>query len=94
MQEKVYKQEGRHLRSEQRRRQLTGSNWARRVDGATGYPFWYNTDTGESQWEKPKVLLKQDGVDKAREAGFAGLPTEVRMDKSLTSQRVGRGGDS
>eukprot|EP00952_Eustigmatos_sp_NYUAD-ZCMA_P003320 14530-Eustigmatos_ZCMA.PRE.1 len=56
---------------------MTGDNWVRRLELVSGFPFWYNTSTGEAQWERPHVLRDRDAAEKARETGFSGLPTRV-----------------
>jgi len=33
-----------------------GGAWAEHVDEASGVPFYYNTDTGQTQWERPAEL--------------------------------------
>jgi hypothetical protein len=73
----VYFKERSRVQAERRRRQMLGTNWERRKDAIGGYPFFYNTDTGEAQWEKPPVLVNRDAVQRAKEEGFGGLPPPV-----------------
>ncbi|MGA1354997.1 MAG: SDR family oxidoreductase, partial [Candidatus Limnocylindrus sp.] len=46
----LYRKERARVRAAFRRRQMTGDAWERRVEALSGYPFWYNADTGEAQW--------------------------------------------
>jgi hypothetical protein len=73
----LYRKERARVRASFRRRQMTGDGWERRVEATSGYPFWYNVDTGEAQWETPAVVLERDAQERAREEGFAGLPPNV-----------------
>lgn len=70
----LYRREKARLRSEKKRRKLTGENWSQRVEGLTQKPFWYNEDTGEAIWEKPLVVaeLQEDAL--ARRQGWSILP--------------------
>ena len=40
---------------ELRRRKLTGAGWSFIIDELTRVPFWYNEDTGEASYARPKV---------------------------------------
>lgn len=39
---------------------MTGENWKRKVELQSGFPYWYNEDTGEAQWEQPKVIYERE----------------------------------
>lgn len=39
---------------------MTGENWSRKIEKQSGFPFWYNEDTGEAQWDTPKVIYERE----------------------------------
>jgi len=61
----LYFREKSRLRANKKRRKLTGDNWSVKVDGRTKLPFWYNDDTGEAVWDKPKILTELDDEEVA-----------------------------
>jgi F-box-like len=69
-----YRREKARLRSEKKRRFLTGENWSQRIDGLTKKLFWYNDDTGEAIWEKPQVVAELQEDSLARKQGWSQLP--------------------
>ena len=73
----LYQRERMRLRSEKKRRQLTGESWCTKIDGLTKTSFWYNSDTGEALWNKPTVLLQIEEYDMADEKGWGFLPLET-----------------
>eukprot|EP00529_Nitzschia_sp_RCC80_P005624 CAMPEP_0113483506 /NCGR_PEP_ID=MMETSP0014_2-20120614/23467_1 /TAXON_ID=2857 /ORGANISM="Nitzschia sp." /LENGTH=1030 /DNA_ID=CAMNT_0000377051 /DNA_START=488 /DNA_END=3576 /DNA_ORIENTATION=+ /assembly_acc=CAM_ASM_000159 len=75
-QRNLYRREKARLLSEKKRRRLTGENWSQQVDGLTKKLFWYNQDTGEAQWEKPKVIIDLEADDFAVKEGWGMLPVK------------------
>lgn len=39
------------------------TGWERLIDEASGRPYWYNHDTGESQWHEPGTQAPGEGAD-------------------------------
>ncbi|CAB9516050.1 PHOTOPERIOD-INDEPENDENT EARLY FLOWERING 1 [Seminavis robusta] len=72
-QRNFYNREKARLKSDKKRRTLTGENWDVREDGRTNAPFWYNTDTGEALWDRPTVLLELEAEADARRMLWSGL---------------------
>jgi len=64
-----------NLRADKKRRKLTGENWSMKIDGRTKYPFWYNSDTGEAVWDRPKILTELEAEDLGRKEGWCCLPS-------------------
>lgn len=75
-QRNLYQRERSRLRSDKKRRQLTGESWSSKIDGTTQKPFWYNSDTGEAIWNKPTLLVELEANDLAEEKGWGFLPTK------------------
>lgn len=73
-QRNLYRREKARLLSEKKRRKLTGENWSQKVDGLTKSLFWYNDETGEAMWEKPKVVLEIEADELAATRGWSKLP--------------------
>jgi hypothetical protein len=73
-QRNLYRREQSRLRANKKRRALTGENWEQRPDARTNHLFWYNVDSGEATWDKPKVLLENETYSRAYEVGWAALP--------------------
>jgi E1A-binding protein p400 len=73
-QRQLYFREKSRLRGEKKRRKLTGENWGIMTDGKTQLPFWYNSDTGEAVWDKPKVLINLDAEERARRKKWNAIP--------------------
>lgn len=73
-QRQMYQREKARFRSSKKRRKLTGENWVEQVDGITKIPFWYNGDTGEAVWEKPKILLELEANELANEKKWNATP--------------------
>lgn len=74
----LYRREKSRLNGNKKRRKLTGEDWEQMFD-STQTPFWYNVDTGEAVWEKPKVLVEMDSFRRAHLDKWSSLPI-----KSLT----------
>jgi hypothetical protein len=70
----LYRRERARLKANQKRRKLTGENWELRKDAVTKHPFWYNVDTGEAIWDKPRVLVELEAFEKAQANLFAAMP--------------------
>jgi superfamily II DNA/RNA helicase len=76
-QRNLYQREKSRLKANKKRRQLTGENWEAKVDGASQLPFWYNSDTGEALWDKPRILLELEELDLASEKGWIATPMKA-----------------
>mmetsp|Transcript_20703 Transcript_20703/g.31870 ORF Transcript_20703/g.31870 Transcript_20703/m.31870 type:complete len:437 (+) Transcript_20703:1-1311(+) len=73
-QRNLFIREKSRLRSNKKRRKLTGENWSSKVDGLSQLPFWYNEDTGEAIWEKPKVLVDLEADELAHKKLWNAMP--------------------
>ena len=73
-QRRIYQREKARLRASQKRRKLTGENWVENIDGPSQCPFWYDEDTGEAIWEKPKILLELEADTLANEKKWNAMP--------------------
>jgi hypothetical protein len=73
-QRNLYRREKARLRSDKKRRKLTGENWSERVDGLTQKMFWYNEDTGEAIWETPHVVADIRAEETAAKEGWGKIP--------------------
>lgn len=62
---------------DRRRRIMTGESWAVYVDAITSFPFWYNNDTGEASYSKPKVIEEKEIYETALSNGFSHLPKKA-----------------
>jgi superfamily II DNA/RNA helicase len=78
-QRNLYQRERARLRAEKKRRKLTGENWSSKIDGVTKNPFWYNADTGEAIWDKPRVLIDLEAHELAHQMGWGALPIKPLM---------------
>jgi parallel beta-helix repeat protein len=70
----MYLREKARLRASKKRRKLTGENWEERLDALTKLPFWYNVDTGEAIWEKPRILHEIEADEIAYEKKWNAMP--------------------
>ena len=73
-QRNLYRREKARLRSEKKRRVLTGENWTERVDALTQKMFWYNEDTGEAIWDIPRVVADLRADETALREGWGKIP--------------------
>lgn len=73
-QKNLYHRERARLRGAKRRRELSGDAWESRVDALTSHSFWYNSDTGEARWDKPKILMELEAVALASRLRWSALP--------------------
>ena len=73
----LYVREKARLAGQKRRRHLTGGNWEHRKDESNGYSYWYNEDTGEATWDKPRVLIEMDAYANAHENGWREVPEKL-----------------
>lgn len=73
-QRNLYQHERARLRSNKKRRTMTGENWETRIDALSKHPFWYNTDTGEAVWDKPNLLLELEAYELANKQKWAAMP--------------------
>jgi len=73
-QRKLYHREKARVNSDKIKRKLTGQSWETRIDGLTKYPFWYNVDTGEATWDKPRILNDLQNYQRAEQLGWSALP--------------------
>ena len=69
----LYRREKSRLHGNKKRRKLTGEDWEQKFD-STQTSFWYNVDTGEAVWEKPKVLVEMDAFTRAYQDKWSSLP--------------------
>jgi hypothetical protein len=69
----LYKREKSRLVGNKIRRKLIGADWEEQHD-AMQSPFWYNVDTGEAVWDKPKVLVEMESYHRAYEQKWRALP--------------------
>jgi len=76
-QRRVYLREKARLRALKKIRKLTGRNWVTKTDAKTKSSFWYNTDTGEAIWDKPKVLLELDAMELAYREKWNAMPVKL-----------------
>ncbi len=76
-QRNLYRREKARLRSDKKRRKLTGENWVQRVDGNTKILFWYNEDTGEAIWDTPAILLELQAEAEASQNGWGSLQIKI-----------------
>jgi hypothetical protein len=76
-QRNLYQREKSRLKASKKRRQLTGENWESNIDGVSQNPFWYNSDTGEALWDKPRVLYELEELDLASEKGWIATPMKA-----------------
>ena len=72
-QRNLYLREKARLIGNKKRRKLTGEDWEQRKD-ALGNIFWYNIDTGEALWEKPRVLVEMEEYELAYSEGWQSMP--------------------
>ena len=72
----LYHQEKSRIRANKKSRKLTGENWGTEIDGRTKLPFWYNSDTGEAVWDKPKILVELEEEKLAQELRWNALPVK------------------
>ena len=73
----MYVREKTRRKNEVKLRKLTGSAWIIKTDGRSQLPFYYNVDTGEAIWDKPRVLVELDEISRARQLGWEGMPRNV-----------------
>ena len=73
----LYYREKARLRSEKKRRKITGENWMQNVDGLTKGLFWYNEDTGEATWDTPAVITALRAEELALKKGWSSLQIQI-----------------
>lgn len=78
-QRKMFQRERGRKKANAKRRQMTGENWEVRIDQQHNAPFWYNVDTGEARWDKPKVLVELELLSQASAVGWEMLPPLVQV---------------
>lgn len=66
-------------KQERKRRILSGDAWTEYIDDKTGFPFWYNKDTGESTAYKPAILVAREEIVLARKLKYGGLPMTILL---------------
>jgi Helicase conserved C-terminal domain/F-box-like len=69
----LYRREKARLVGSKMRRKLIGEDWEQRFD-STQTCFWYNVDTGEGVWDKPKVLVEMESYNRAYDQKWRSLP--------------------
>ena len=70
----LFQRESARLKADKKKRTLTGENWETRIDGRHKAVFWYNVDTGEAIWDKPRVLVELEEYEMARQRRWCSLP--------------------
>ncbi|RHZ21704.1 hypothetical protein DYB37_009135, partial [Aphanomyces astaci] len=80
-QKRLYVRERSHVKSEKRRRALTGAAWMPKTCSRSNLPFYYNTDTHEAIWDRPLVWVTNDEHAHAASVGYGGLsiPTLLHL---------------
>ncbi|EQC26133.1 hypothetical protein SDRG_16024 [Saprolegnia diclina VS20] len=77
VQQRVYQQERRQVLRARRLRAISGTAWKILTCLKSSLPFYLNEDTREAQWERPRILLKNQEDRTARDGGYASLPVDV-----------------
>lgn len=72
-----YLKERQKRSNELRRRRLTGAGWKLYIDHVTNVPFWYNEDTAQACYGKPKVIDEQERFAAALERGYSAAPEGI-----------------
>lgn len=62
-----------------RYRKLTGDAWSLIVDPVTKAPFWFNEDTNEASYSRPRVLSDQEVFDRALELRYSAVPEHILL---------------
>ncbi|ETV92879.1 hypothetical protein, variant [Aphanomyces invadans] len=75
----IYMHERSHVKSEKRRRALTGVAWMQKTCVRSNLPFYYNTDTHEAVWDRPRVLIQNEEHAHATQVGYGGLSLAVLL---------------
>ncbi|KAL7565038.1 hypothetical protein ACA910_020749 [Epithemia clementina (nom. ined.)] len=70
----LFLRESARLKASKKKRTLTGENWETRIDARYKANFWYNVDTGEAIWDKPRVLVELEEYETAHEKKWSLLP--------------------
>jgi len=73
-QRSLYLSEKSRLKANKIKRKLTGEDWETRIDGKSKHPFWYNSDTGEAVWDKPKSLVELHAEEVAHDKKWNAIP--------------------
>lgn len=73
-QRNLYLREKARLLGNKKRRKLTGEDWEERIDALNNQPFWYNIDTGEALWDRPRVLVEMEEYKLAYKEGWPAMP--------------------
>lgn len=78
--QKKWYQSERIIRNRARRRRLlTGAGWSLIIDPLTSVPFWYNDDTGEASYGRPKIIEERDAMESALERGYVAAPLGIMI---------------
>jgi SNF2 family DNA or RNA helicase len=75
-QRSLYRREKARLRSDKKRRKITGEFWSQKIDGVSNKPFWYNDETGEATWDTPRVVIELRAEELAIQQGWSHLPID------------------
>ena len=75
-QRSLYRREKARLRSDKKRRKITGEFWSQKIDGVSNKPFWYNDETGEATWDIPRVVVELRAEELAIQQGWSHLPID------------------
>jgi len=75
----TYFERKKRMKKERRQRRLQGLSWSPYIDEKSGRLFYYNLDTGKSQWDKPDVLVARDAIRDASKEGYSALPLNILL---------------
>jgi len=76
----LYTRERNRRKAELKKKRLTGAQWATKIDGASGFPFFYNEETGEGRWDKPLVIVELELMVVAQEGGWGRLKNALVLE--------------
>lgn len=72
-----YRKQRRKQAQQQRVRKMTGDAWSFVIDEVTRVPYWYNEDTGEACYGRPKVIAEKEAYAAALERKYNAAPLHV-----------------
>lgn len=75
--ERMYYNYQNKLKKEMKIKEFTGANWETCKDSNTGYYYYRNIYTSETQWEIPEVIKNREIFIYALQHKYNGLPYEV-----------------
>lgn len=72
-----YRKQRRKQSQQRRMRKMTGDAWVYTIDEITRVPYWYNEDTGEACYGRPKVIVDKEIFAAAVKNKFNSAPLHV-----------------